>query len=106
MKKLPSKVTHIILPNCSMRNAVERIFRENKKEKKEAQIVLRTLQKCQFPIKLRTWTLPTSKASQRNSISPWTSGNLNSQLQSLQKIFNAVISFLFWALSYRYYVEF
>ena len=88
MKKPPSKVTHIILPNCPMCNAVERIFRENKKEKKEAQIVLRTLQKCQFPIKLRTWTLSTSKASQRNSISPWTSsGNLKSQLQSLQKIF-------------------
>ena len=96
-----------------MCNAVERIFREKKKEKgkKEAQIDLRTLQKCKFPINLPTslcptWTLPTSKASQRNSISPWTSGNLNSQLQSLQKIFNAVISFLFWALSYRYYVEF
>ena len=66
--------------------------------------LLMRLQECKFPE--LTWTLPTSKASQRNSISPWTSGNLNSQLQSLQKIFNAVISFLFWALSYRYYVEF
>ena len=61
MKKLPSKVTHIILPNCPMCNAVERIFREKKKKKrkKEAQIDLRTLQKFKFPINLRTSLWPT-----------------------------------------------
>ena len=33
MKKPPSKVTHIILPNCPMCNAVERIVGEKKEEK-------------------------------------------------------------------------